>query len=275
MPSEQININIDEMVGISLLGVRRAAVFMGLGLNAAAKDDFNDYELRKLPKALGQTGFPIDFLPPNLSSEQINEFKKHFALWIIACGFRELLEHYAMFLDHVHEACLLVAISNKRFTQEYTQKQHKQFVRNFGIPSKQNKLEELFSIKPDNAECIKQLYAVRNALTHDLGIVTQERCGDENTMNVTWRAFDTIAKGQVSGIETNLIDLIGCKTEEPIEILAKFPLRQKAFPVGSVISFTQQDLWEICFFFSSIAIPSTRNSLIRHLSDHGVPIRHG
>lgn len=273
MPKEQFNINIDELVDVALLGVRRSAVFLGLGLNAASKEDFIDYELRKLPKIEGQTSFPIDFLPPNLSREHIEDFKKNFALWITACGFRELLEHYAAFLDHVHETCLIVACNNVKISYLEAQKAHKKFVRNLGIPDKLDKLEELFNIKPSNALSIKQLYSVRNALTHDLGLVVQQRCGSENYLDVSWVGFETLAKGENTGLEVNVCDLFGRKTEEPMEILMKFPLRQKTFPVGSVITFSQQDLWEICFFFSFRVIPSTKKAFVDYLVDQGVPIQ--
>lgn len=273
MSKEQIKINIDELTEIALLGVQRSAAFMGFGLNAASKEDFNDYELHKLPKFEGQTSFPIDFLPTNLSDEQVRELKKHFGLWIITCGFREILEHYAMFLDHIHETCLLIACKNGSFSNEDAQKTHSKFVGNLGIPGKLDKLEQQFRIKPDNSQSIKQLYNVRNALTHDLGQVTQKRCGSGESLHVSWRAFDILAIGEETGLQIHYSDLIGRKTNEPLNIVMKFQLREKYFSVGSSIHFSQQDLWEICFFFSSIAIPSTKKCFINYLTDHGVTIQ--
>ena len=69
------NIDLVQMEGLAQTGVRRAVLFMGLGLNAAAREDFNDYQLSKLPHAPGQTEMLIDFFPSGLPLERVKEFK--------------------------------------------------------------------------------------------------------------------------------------------------------------------------------------------------------
>ncbi|MEF3365983.1 hypothetical protein V3H18_05480 [Methylocystis sp. 9N] len=269
----EINVNIDELAGIADLGVRRAAVFMGLGLNAARRDDFNDYELRKLPIMPGQTGVPIDFVPSGLAEEEVRKFKEHFATWVIGCGLRELLEHYALFLDRVHEACLLVACKNKRLELSNPQKAQKEFENNLGIPRKLDKLLERFRFGPNEADSIKSLYAARNALTHDLGVIKPTRCASGHSFQISWKTFDIFAQGEETGAIHTMPQLIGQKTEEPMIICGKAVMRERAFPVGSNIVFSQQDLWEICSFFRLFAIPSTRNGFLEFLKAEGVPIR--
>jgi hypothetical protein len=42
---QHVNIDLNELSDIGHAGVRRAVLFMGLGLNASARKNFNDYEL--------------------------------------------------------------------------------------------------------------------------------------------------------------------------------------------------------------------------------------
>jgi len=91
-PFMTINIDLQKLEDLAHVGVRRATIFMGLGLNAAHKEDFNDYELSKLPVIPSQTDLPIELIPRGLPVERVQEFKKEFATWVTACGMRELLE---------------------------------------------------------------------------------------------------------------------------------------------------------------------------------------
>ncbi|MBM3653445.1 MAG: hypothetical protein FJX06_11490 [Alphaproteobacteria bacterium] len=268
----KINVNIDNIAELAHIGVRRAAVFMGLGLNAAKRGDFNDYELHKLPIVPGQTGMPIDFLPSNLPEEAVRDFKEHFATWIIGCGLRELLEHYALFLDRVHESCLIVACKNKSLEIKNPQKAQKEFEKNLGIPGKLDTLLKRFRIAPDDADSIKSLYSARNALTHDLGIIKPERCWPGNLFHITWKTFDIFAQGEETGTIHTIPKLIGQKTLEPMVICGKAMMRERVFSIGSNMAFSQQDLWEICLFFSLFVIPSTRNGFVEFLKAEDVPI---
>lgn len=271
MQKLKINVNIDNIAELAHAGVRRAAVFMGLGLNAAKRGDFNDYELHKLPIMPGQTGMPIDFLPSNLPEGAVRDFKEHFATWIIGCGLRELLEHYALFLDRIHESCLIIACKNKSLELNNPQKAQKEF-ENLGIPGKLDKLLKRFRIAPNEADSIKSLYSARNALTHDLGRIKYERCSPGDSFQITWKTFDIFAQGEETGTIHTIPKLIGQITLEPMAICGKAMMRERVFSVGSNIVLSQQDLWEICLFFSLFVIPSTRNGFLEFLKTEDVPI---
>ena len=58
----QININLPAIKDIAVKGVRRTAVFMGLGINAANNPDFKQYQLADV------TG--LEFIEP-ISDEKI------------------------------------------------------------------------------------------------------------------------------------------------------------------------------------------------------------
>jgi hypothetical protein len=102
------NIDFDELKDFAHVGVRRAVIFMRLGLNAAHREDFLDYELSKIRSSTGERRFPIEFFPEALPAERLNYFKVEFARWIQDCCLCDLLEHHALFLDKIHLHALVV-----------------------------------------------------------------------------------------------------------------------------------------------------------------------
>ncbi len=117
---------------------------------------------------------------------------------IAGCGLRELLEHYALFLDNIHNYCLMVQQSRKTLGERNPEKEQRNFSRNGSLSEKLRLLKERFGISIETEDSVIQLYSARNCLTHNLGIVTPERCGDNNVFVVSWIAFDTLVVGHES-----------------------------------------------------------------------------
>jgi hypothetical protein len=101
--AESIHVNIDfsNIRETARKGVRRTAVFLGLGINAAIDSALRKYELSDIS--------PIHLVPSNVPEETIAHFKTEFGRWIVANGLRELIETFALFLDRTHNACLFMA----------------------------------------------------------------------------------------------------------------------------------------------------------------------
>lgn len=270
---KQIHIDIDAMSNIAHTGVRRASLFMGLGLNAASREDFNDYELSKLPVQIGQTGFPLELFPRDLPAKRVKVFKDEFALWITACGLREILEHYALFLDEMHRAGLVVLAMKGELGKLKPQSAEDDF-RERGIPRKLELLSERFGIAPDDTDCINSLYKARNCLTHDLGIVLPKRLNKKGVMEVSWRTLDIVLQGTASGTPYSLSEFLSGKpTVEETQVLARSVKKQREFEAQTKLVLTQEDLSGICFFFFAHAIPSALQSLGRFLELSGIEIR--
>ncbi len=66
-----INVDLDEIRDIAHKGVRRAAVFMGLGLNAAADEEFKNHRLSQLTN--------VDLVPTDAGEAQIGAFTEAYA----------------------------------------------------------------------------------------------------------------------------------------------------------------------------------------------------
>lgn len=268
----QYRINLKQLEDFAQTGVRRAVLFLGLGLNAAHKKDFQDYQLWKLPILPGQTGLPIDFLPRTVPTSTLEAYKREFATWITGCGLREVLECYAIFLDQIHGHALTVHQAQSDYSEfGEPEKLHREFER-LGVPDKLKTVKKRFGIEPTDPDAIRTLYVARNCLTHDLGVVHSKRSNEGDAFVVRWRALDFIARGLETGTEQPLAELIGNVTTEETGIAVKWTERRKPFKPGDKLSLSQQDLWEICYFFRAVAIPSAGNSFVAFLKRHRVPV---
>ncbi|MDP2744700.1 MAG: hypothetical protein Q8P00_06525 [Dehalococcoidia bacterium] len=90
----QVNINLPAIKNIAVKGIRRTAVFMGLGINAANNPDFRQYELAKITS--------LEFIEPISDEKTLTNFKTEFGRWVIGNGLRELIETFCVFLDEIH-----------------------------------------------------------------------------------------------------------------------------------------------------------------------------
>lgn len=220
----------------------------------------------------GQQSFPVDFFPPDLPEERVATFKHEYSVCIAGCGLRELLEHYALFLDHIHKYGLVVQQSTGKLGQRDPEKEQRKFNRNGSLAEKLRLLQERFGIAVDSAESITQLYSARNCLTHDLGTVAPTRCDAGGIFVVSWTAFDMLAIGHETGAERPLAGLIvsGAATTEETTVAMRRVVRRRELRAGDKLRLSQQDLWEQCFFFNAVAIPTMMTSFMAFLTAHGL-----
>ncbi|MDX2027511.1 MAG: hypothetical protein SFW62_02625 [Alphaproteobacteria bacterium] len=266
---QTVNIDLDHLRGIADRGVRRAAVFMGLGLNAAHREDFVDYELSKLPVIQNRAAIPVEFIQENAPPGAITRFKQEFATWITGCGLREILEYYSLFLDHIHNYSLLVLQTRNELKDLNPKKTHAKF-RGFGIGKKLEWLKTHFNIDTKHASKISDFYQVRNCLTHDLGIVMSKRFNTENALVVKWLALDLLVKELNSDRERTLYELRNKTIEGGGNIVLKVIECERTFTEGEKLTLSHQDLWGICQFFHMFAISNVVESFADFLKRHNI-----
>lgn len=270
MTKQTHHINFDKLKDFAHVGVRRAVIFMGLGLNAAHREDFLDYELSKIPSSSGERRFPIQFFPEALPAERVNYFKAEFARWIQDCCLCDLLEHHALFLDKIHLHALVVYRSlGKLVEKDDPEKLHNKF-RHEGIPGKHKSLHERFGIDPTHSATIDQLYEARNALTHDFGVVLPKRCDASGKFVLRWPKFTFIGIGNETGKETPLAAMIGERTTEETTIALRVEQRETTYKPGERIEARTEDLEEVFHFFAGWAIPSTLTAFVDFLAANGI-----
>lgn len=266
MTMQTHHIDFDKLKEFAHVGVRRAVIFMGLGLNAAHREDFLDYELSKIPSDPGERRIPIEFFPKALPAERVNYFKAEFARWIQDCCLCDLLEHHALVLDKVHLHALVVCRSLKLAEGVDAEKLHNKF-RHEGIPGKHKSLRDRFGM---HSATIDQLYEARNALTHDFGIVLPKRCDANGDFVLRWPKFNFIGIGSETGRETPLAAMIGERTTEETTIALRVELRETTYKAGERIEPRREELEEIFHFFAGWAIPSTLTAFVAFLKANGI-----
>jgi hypothetical protein len=240
--TEPLRVNIDfENIGeTARKGVRRTAVFLGLGINAALDPAFQKYELTDIS--------PIHLVPSNVPEETIAHFKTEFGRWIIANGLRELIETFALFLDRTHDACLIMASHKGKITFDDATLWQSPF-HHKGIEDKLKIFQSRFGVRPNFPERIGTIQHVRNCFTHRQGIVGKQDCEDTDELLLKWTGFDFFIETPTG--ET--IDLV-FPLKEKVHLkdggtaCLRFSERVRSFKLGTPVTLESKDLIEICNF---------------------------
>lgn len=243
---QTVTIDFDKIADIGLKGVRRAAVFMGLGLNAAHDPAFKSYRLSSVQN-IEPGAIRMELIPSNVNDETLSHFKSEFGVWVIRNGLREVIERFAVFLDAVHDACQWIAVNKQKLQPTDAEKLDKSF-RFEGIEDKLHDLEVRFGVEPNHPEYIVSINQARNCLTHRLGKVGVEDCKDGQDFQVKWLGMEfqiELESGKIlSGTEA-----IGVMLPESGTAQLKIVERCKSFPLGSFVHLEMHELAEICNFF--------------------------
>lgn len=272
MNNERIEIDLDKISEIALKGVRRAAVFIGLGVNAANDPDFKNYQLSKIEK-LKMRHLHIELLPAQVDDDTISAFKEEFGAWIVRNGLRELIETYAVFLDGIYQSSLWVDRIQKNADGEQLQNLYRSF--HFkGVEDKLSSLAEGYDIKPDHPEHIVSIHKARNCLTHRRGIVAFEDCNDGQQLTVKWMGFDIFAESPAGERKSlNVIPPEGIRGfDTDADIKLQVVERSKSFVLGSVVTFESHELSEICNSIR-LSIPPIIGSVVRYAESLGLTVR--
>jgi hypothetical protein len=213
--------------------------FLGLGVNAARDKTFMKYDL-------AENG--IKFIPDNVSSKDIQNFKENFEKWIIWNSLRELNESFGIFLDAIHQSCLLIATNKGRVTSENATDWWPAFERK-GVEKKLKLLRTRFKIITKNEKYFGTINQVRNCITHRQGRIGREDLKGSDSFTPTWRAFEVIVQTP-DGTEISLKTPIpegGLYLKDGGKVAIKFVERLRDYKLGEIIEFTPVDINDICF----------------------------
>ncbi|MGH8503839.1 MAG: hypothetical protein ACREVE_15515 [Gammaproteobacteria bacterium] len=241
MTAATINIDFDKLLEVALKGVRRASVFMGLGVNAAIDKDFKNYQLSPLTN--------IQLVPDNVPEENLKHIKEEFRVWIEAGGFRELADTFARYLDSVHHTCLVMkAVREKTSVTDFSDV-HLKF-RSEGFPNKLNILQQRFSVGPAHGPQLISLSRARNCLTHRNGIVGEEDLRGETEFSAKWHGMDVfIEEPNGKRHPFNETPPEGLLLPEGGSVKMQFVERVRSFKRGEKLLLSTRDLAEVCWFY--------------------------
>lgn len=241
MTPKVINIDLDKVLEVALNGVRRASVFMGLGVNAAIDDGFRNYQLTSLTN--------IQLVPENVPEETLKHFKEEFRLWIEAAGFRELADTFANYLDSVHHTCLVMKAISEKTSLTDIQDIHRKY-RDEGFPNKLNVLSQRFSVAPTNGPYLLSLSRVRNCLTHRRGIVGDEDLRGEAEFSAKWLGLDVfIEEPDGTRHPFNETPPEGLFLANGGAVMLGRNERNRTFKRDDKLILSTRDLAEVCWFY--------------------------
>ncbi len=243
MPQVNLNIDFNQIREVADKPVKRAAAFMGLGLNAAYDKEFKNYQLAPITQ--------IEVIPSNLNSNSISHLKSEFALWIIAGGLNELIEGFESFLERIHLIPLLIKLRNGTLTHLEARKERKKFTY-LGLKDKLSLLREKHSLNLEDAPYLESLAFARNCFTHRHGIVSPaDLKNGASELTIEWKGMDVF----VSTPEGEEIPIIPSAGKESIFLkkggtikLRPNVIRSCKFAKGQLIQLSPHDLAEICLF---------------------------
>lgn len=257
-------INYDQILETALIGIRRTAVFIGFGINAASNPQCNDYSLTNITA--------IQIVPDKANASTVNCYKEQFASWIVGCGLRELIETFSVFLDQICSASLHVSVHKGGLTSQKALKVYNKFSHK-GIKAKLQTLEEQFGIQYEHSDCINSINLVRNCITHRLGRVAKRDCDNNSHLILKWLSFDIIAKSRNGGemtLEFPTSDGYVC--EEGTAIVVKTVERKLTFGLGEVVKIAPRVLAEQCLFMT-FAAKEISKSAVEYAIRKGVEIK--
>ncbi len=232
-------IDFDSLKEVSYLGIRRAAAFLGLGLNAARREDFTDYQLTK------DATFRV--LPADLPPEKVADIKDAFGKWVIACGLRELTETFAVYLDGIYRACMLMAVTKPLVLPVDATKSIRKFLR-LGLAEKLIELRSRFGVATPKEAYLGSINRARNCITHRRGIVGHEDLTEGDMLRLKWWAVDLFVQTP-SGERISLKPPLpgqGILLKDGGSVMLGVVDREREFSRGTVLEMTANDLMEVC-----------------------------
>jgi hypothetical protein len=264
MAPEDVNIDFDAIKEIADKGVRRAVVFLGIGFNAAKDSSLTKYELTDVTQ--------LQLVPPDVNSETLAKFKDEFGIWIVACGLRELIETFAVYLDAIHNACLFMAFHKQKVPGTEAEKFRKTFPYE-GLEDKMKHLGERFSVRCERPDLLLSINQARHCLTHRRGIVGQEDCGTSAQLQVKWigmEVFIETPSGEIIPFQAGSKQDIYLSDGGTVKL--RFPERSESFQRGSYLKLSHGALAEICYFVHNSTVEILA-SAIQYTKSISIPFK--
>ncbi|MCX5920315.1 MAG: hypothetical protein NTW61_03170, partial [Candidatus Melainabacteria bacterium] len=93
-------IDFETLLEYARIGIRRASIFMGFGVHAAASSAIRNFDLSKETK--------LRIVPDTNDETLLGEYKHEFRSWVIVNGLREIHESFTEYLEKLNQACLTI-----------------------------------------------------------------------------------------------------------------------------------------------------------------------
>ena len=228
--------NLVQVMEILRNGVRRADVFMGIGLNAAEANPPISHMLS--PDNLHHIRLVKSDLTPQEKSHVASEFGK----WIRANGLRELVETLSLFLDKLYVS---IFVMHRGADKSGKKLERPDRLERLGVIDKIDTMSNVVRVSAEDKYLLHSLNRMRNCYAHRLGVVgDRDLDGNADVMTVRWNAFEL----QVQEPDGNIIpeaELYGHLLKKGGAIQLKVVERTRSFNRGAELVLEKRDLKEI------------------------------
>jgi hypothetical protein len=262
MPAQVVKIDLDRVWRHLGIGIRRAYVFAGLGVNAANDPQLKDFHRPGLVK--------VSFVrigPESASSTA--EYKREFSTWVLGNALREAIESLEICLGDVYQVCTLIEqITAKRGP---SRKVTRTFER-AGASGKLKGIQEAFGITSRHSSYVETLTSLRNCLTHRHGTVGASDCNDvgSNCLRVKYFRFQFEVQPSAGApviIQPERVEPLFVENGGMLQ--ARIVETEKSFPLGSVISLANPDIRDVLFTVWNLG-QELRSELLKHIQSRGL-----
>jgi len=225
-------------------GVRRADVFMGVGLNSAEHNPPISHILAPTSQ------YHIQLVKEHLSDKEKVHVAHEFGKWITTNGLRELLETFSIFLFEIYSAAYLIH-RHEGTIPVPPPRTPTQFER-LGIGDQMEQLSALVTVPNNDIRIIRSLNRARNCYVHRQGRIGQpEIDGDTRSFDLLWTALQM----EVREPNGNIIpeeEMFGKVIEHGGAVKLRVVERNKSFALGDELVVEKRDMKEICLCLLTI-----------------------
>jgi hypothetical protein len=243
----EIHINLDEILGLMNIAIRRASAFARLALYDLEERGSRDFNLSA--KMLYQ------FWPEKISHDQRSATRAEFRAWVTGNCLRELDLFYNIFLDRIWFA---IEVAERHQKNENNSFQFDtKFEKDSNVANKHKKICEKLGID-SRFESLNSLSLARNALSHRSGAVKRPNdCNNvaRDELKMTWLALDTIlSRGGLEMLfEGEILDTAKLPGEGEVAVMIRVSERHLHVKAGERLILSEAQLAELCLYYKILS----------------------
>lgn len=256
-----VRIDLRKLSETAYVSIRRAYVFMGLGVNAADSDHISSCHLPGI--------FSYSIVPKNISDEQFSNYKSEFRYWIVGSAIREIIEGFEHFLRGVYDVLLFAdrnqngGIGVGKLISEFDKK---------GVSGRLELLRKRYGCEVPDSIDFSALTNARNCLTHNRGVVRTRDTVDGKKLVLSWRVLKTwIKTNDGKKIDLDKSQKESIYVEKGGNVFIQSEQKIVEFVVGDRVQIAPVDLEELCFS-AQIFVGETQKEVVRILERLGVKL---
>ena len=220
------------------VGLRRAAVFLGLTTNAVAADPPLSHVLND--------SVHTKFVPDEVTPETAAQFREEFEYWVVGNVIRDLAESFSIFLTQCWPVIHLIdqkQIKLGEYVEVAAGFERKNLSDQYTI------VGEVIDLNLEFAEMFESFRVARNSLAHRRGIVGKNdvNAADEH-FRLVWHFMGMFLQrknGDELAIEQETIGK-GIRTKKGGKIVIRLTRKEKSFKLGTQIRLSRHDLNQMC-----------------------------